>query len=128
MTNKYESYKSTSFKYNYPYLWEKRNRHYLKKFEDRQTIREFIIPSVYRIRFYDINNQIISDNFYTYVINTVNFPIQDNIEGKEFIGWAFEYNNEIVYVTEDNYLILDTAVNEGYDDLKLIATYIDIEN
>lgn len=127
MTNKYESYKGSSFKYNYPYLWEKRNRHYLKKFEDRQTIREYIVPNVYRIRFYNINNQIISDKFYTYVINTIEFPTPDIIDNKDFVGWTLEYNNDTIDITEDNYLILDDIVNEGFDDLKLTAKYIDRE-
>ena len=52
MSNK-NNYEGEIFSYSYPYTWDKRNRIYLKLYEDRPIIRDFILPVVYRLRFYD---------------------------------------------------------------------------
>ena len=63
MTNKYESYKNINFSYNYPYSWEKRNQNYLKLVDSRRTLKEYIEPLVYRLRFYNIDGELINDRF-----------------------------------------------------------------
>ena len=37
--------------------------------------------------------------------------------------WCFEYNNELAYVTSDNYELLRTAITDGYDNIKLFKSY-----
>ena len=122
MTNKYDSYNNEQFKYSYPYTWEKRNKVYLKKYEDRPIIRDYIEPLVFRVRFYGFENEILSDDFYYSTKNKIIFPVIE-IDNDNQIYWSFIYNDELVYVTSDNYEQLEVAVNNGYDDIKLNATY-----
>lgn len=110
------NYENKTFSYSYPYTWEKRNKTYLKKFEDRAPVRDFIMPMVFRIRFYDLHEVIVEDRFYTTLKNGIIFP---NIDGIEY--WSFVYDNTVVYVTADNYTVLEEAINNGYDDIKLNA-------
>lgn len=114
-----DNYENKTFKYNYPYSWEQRNRIYLKKYEDRPIIRDYIVPLVYRIRFYD-GDSILSDNFYVGLNSNISFPIE---EEDTLIEWYFKYDNELAYVTSDNYKLLKTAIADGYDNITLFKSY-----
>lgn len=119
MNNNYEN---KTFSYSYPYTWDRRNKIYLKKYEDRQKIKDYIMPLVFRLRFYSFENEILSDNFYTSIKNKISFPIIET-ENDNQTYWSFMYNNELVYITSENYEQLEIAINEGYNDIKLTATY-----
>ena len=124
MNNNYEN---EIFQYSYPFTWDKRNINYLKKVYDKKKIKEFIVPIVFRLRFYDINNSIVSDNTYSPSNNSIEFPILDNIligdREYTFYGWEFLYNGELVTITSEDYTALKLAVMDGYDDIKLTAKY-----
>lgn len=108
-----DNYENKAFQYNYPYTWEKRNKQYLKKREDRPAVRDYIIPLVFRLRFY-YKGIIMEDQFFTSVKNRIPFPVMA-VEGV----WVFEYKDEEVTVTADDYSLLIDAVNDGYEDIKL---------
>ena len=38
MNNRYQEYDPKEFEYDYPYSWEKRNKKYLEKTDDRDVI------------------------------------------------------------------------------------------
>lgn len=108
-----DNYEARTFTYSYTYTWEKRNRPYLKKREDRPNTKDYIIPLVFRLRFY-YNEILMEDQFFTSVKNKIPFPVMA-VEGE----WIFNYNNEQVAVTPDDYSLLVDAINDGYDDIKL---------
>ena len=110
-----DNYENQVFHHNYPYTWEKHNKVYLKKYENRPQIKEYIVPLVFRIRFYDLSNTLVSDKFYTSK-NNIEFPNVDRVE-----YWSFVYDNTVVYVTADDYTALEDAIKDGYDDIKLNA-------
>ena len=122
-SNKYESYNNDTFSYDYPFEWEKRNKDYLKTVETRPNLKQYIDPLVYRLRFYDINDSIISDSFYTPNNDVILFPEAAEVTGKVFVGWEFEYNGSVVVITKDDYSSLTDAINNNYDDIKLKAKY-----
>ena len=124
-SNKYDSYLNRTFTYSYPYEWERHNREYLKKFEDRPRYRDYIDPSVFRIRFYQDTGELLLDNFYSSALS-VYFPRIEDTETKQFIGWSLLYNNENVIINSGDYNTLTEAVNNDYTDLKLTATYKEI--
>lgn len=113
-----DNYENQVFKHSYPYTWEKHNKVYLKKYENRPQIKEYIVPLVFRIRFYDLSDTIISDKFYTSKSN-IEFP---NVQGIEY--WCFTYDDELVYVNADNRTALETAIDNGYEDIRLNASLI----
>lgn len=108
-----DNYENKTFQYNYPYTWEKRNRPYLKLREDRTPNKDFIVPLVFRLRFY-YKGVLMEDQFFTSVKNKLPFPVMA-LAGV----WKFEYNNEEVSVTSDDYSLLIDAINDGYEDIKL---------
>lgn len=127
MTNKYDSYESELFTYEYPYTWERRNRNYLRKVYDRRKNKEYIIPITFRLRFYSSSGILISDD--TYSPNTnhrIKFPDPELIPGSAFVGWKFEYKGEEFCVTSDNYSELKDIIMNGAEDIKLIAYYVEI--
>lgn len=126
MNNKYDTYKNKTFKYSYPFTWAGRNKDYLKLVDSRPILKQYIDPLVFRLRFYDIDLNIISDDFYVLNKNQIKFPAYEEIPQKEFKGWEFYYEGEIEYITFDNYSKLNEAILNGYDDIKLKASYIDI--
>lgn len=125
MTNKYDSYESEIFTYEYPIKWSKRNKNYLKKVYDRKRNKEYIIPIVFRMRFY-LEDELISDKIYSPNSSTIRFPIPDEIEGQIFIGWKFLIGEKEFCVTSEEYTDLKNAVMSGEDDIVLTAYYEDI--
>lgn len=126
MTNKYDSYESELFSYEYPFEWEKRNRDYLKKTYNRKRIREYIEPIVFRLRFYSLNNELISDKTYSPHKHRLQFPVAEEIPGKVFVGWQFSVDDNKFIITQEDYTSLKTAVVGGEDDIKLTAVYEEI--
>ena len=122
------AYENELYSYEYPISWERRNKNYLKKVHNRKNITEFIVPIVFRLRFYTNNGAIISDDTYNPTNHSIRFPIPEIVEDKVFDGWELEYNNNYYYITSDNFEELKNAVMDGYDDIKLTAHYEDIIN
>ena len=52
------------------------------------------------------------------------FPVPEQFDDLTFFGWGFHYNDDIFYVTQQEYSDLNKAINEGYDDIELIAVYL----
>ena len=122
------SYENELYSYEYPISWERRNKNYLKKVYNRKNIAEFIVPVVFRLRFYTSSGTIISDDTYTPTNHTIKFPTPEIIEGKVFDGWELYYNDSYHYITQENFEALKSAVVDGYEDIKLTAHYEDIIN
>ena len=123
MSNKYSSYENKIFPYSYPYSWDRRNKVYLRLFEDRPIYKDYMLPLVFRLRFYSEDYEIISDDFYTPSHNTIRFPIPEDIPGKRFVGWKFFYRGDSFVVTLNDYKILNDIIVAGADDIKLFAVY-----
>lgn len=121
-------YENELYSYEYPISWEKRNKNYLKKVHNRKNITEFIVPIVFRLRFYTNSGMIISDDTYNPTNHSIKFPIPEIVEGKVFDGWELNYDDNYYYVTQENFEKLKEAVMGGYDDIKLTAHYEDIIN
>ena len=116
MTNKYDSYESELFSYEYPFEWEKRNRDYLKKTYDKKRIREF----------YSLDNELISDKTYSPHRHRLQFPVVEDTPGKVFVGWQFSVDENTFIITAEDYTDLKSAVVNGEDDIKLTAVYEEI--
>lgn len=125
MTNKYDSYESELFCYEYPFKWDRRNKNYLKKRYDRKLVKEYIEPIVFRLRFYSADNDLLSDEVYSPNKNRIKFPVPEQIEDKTFSGWEFSYGDKTVIISQEDYTELKTAVMNGYDDIVLAAVYQD---
>ena len=85
MNDKYNMYNGQLFEYDYPYTWFKRNKNYLNKVHNRQNIKEFITPVIFRLIFKDVNGDIISDNTYNPNSKQLFFPDNPIIVGKIFL-------------------------------------------
>ena len=119
---RHDSYLNKKFSYYYPYSWDLRNKDYLKKFEDRIIIKKPIDPILFRLRFYDEYNNLISDKFYTSVLD-ISFPLMETSGEKEFLGWSFEYKYRNIIIKDRDYETLQKAVCHDYTDFKLTAVY-----
>ena len=122
------TYENELYSYEYPISWERRNKNYLKKVHNRKNITEFIVPIVFRLRFYTNSGVIISDDTYTPTNHSIKFPTPEIVESKVFDGWELNYNDTCYYVTQEDFEKLKEAVIDGYDDIKLTAHYEDIIN
>lgn len=124
MTNKYDSYESELFTYEYPYTWERRNRNYLRKVYDRRKEKQYILPIVFRLRFYSSSGVLISDDTYSpNTHNRIKFPDPELIPGITFVGWKFSFKGKEFCITPENFVELKEAIMFGADDIKLTAYY-----
>lgn len=124
MNDKYNMYSGQLFEYDYPYTWFKRNKNYLNKVHNRQNIKEFITPVIFRLIFKDVNGSIISDNTYNPNSKQLFFPDNPIIVGKIFIGWGFYRDGEIKIITKSDLNELKSAVEAGIDSFELYPQFV----